>query len=271
MQNDVELTDVPETMLWTLYNRADEAMRDDSIIDDPQCLAIYRSINYDYEQSFGKPDGSHGVRSWLFDNKIREFLQQYPDGVIVNLGEGLETQRYRVEAPNTQWFSVDLPDAIALRERYIRPDENHHHVAISALDTAWFDEIPADKPVFITAQGLFMYFTQAQVCELTQAIDARFSQAWLMFDYLPKWLSDKTLSEKGWMKTPNYRTPPMPWGIGRSMLSSTFSAWLGRSVTAENVVFLYPRGVRRWAVLLFEKMAFMHNLMPGVTLIKLTS
>lgn len=65
--------DVPETMLWTLHNRAREAARHDRIIDDPKCLEIYQALDYDYEKSFGKADMSHGVRSWLFDNKLSVF------------------------------------------------------------------------------------------------------------------------------------------------------------------------------------------------------
>ncbi|MEM1069122.1 MAG: class I SAM-dependent methyltransferase, partial [Planctomycetota bacterium] len=34
--NEVELSGVPETMLWTLHNRATEAMRKDRILDDPK-------------------------------------------------------------------------------------------------------------------------------------------------------------------------------------------------------------------------------------------
>ncbi len=46
------LTGVPETMLWTLHNRAYEAMHPQAIIDDPKCIEIYQSLDYDYEKSF---------------------------------------------------------------------------------------------------------------------------------------------------------------------------------------------------------------------------
>lgn len=265
------LTGVPETMLWTLHNRAAEAAHPNSIIDDPKCLAIYNSLDYDYEQSFGKADGSHGVRSWLFDNKIREFLEQNPAGVIVNLGEGLETQRYRIKTEKALWLSIDIPAAMAVRERFIQADPQHQHIAVSALDNAWFDQVPADRPVFITAQGLFMYFSQQQMQELISALAKHFPNAWLMFDYIPQWLSAKTVSKKGWMKTPSYRTPPMPWGINRPAISATFSRWLGKPIIAENVIFTYPRGWRRWFVLLFEKIPRAMNKMPGVTFIRLPS
>lgn len=267
----IEIQDIPETMLWTLHNRAAEAVRDDSIIDDPKCLEIYQAIDYDYEKSFGRADGSHGVRSWLFDNKIREFLRQHPDGVIVNLGEGLETQRYRIPTTDSLWLSIDLPEGIATREKFITPDENHKHIAKSALDTDWFNEVPAGKPVFITAQGLFMYFTEDQMQQFIQKLGQRFPNAWLMFDYLSKKFSAKTMSEEGWMKTPHYRTPPMPWGINRNTIKTIFSQWLAKPVSVEDVVFLFPRGWRRWVILIIEKIPPIRNKFPGVVFIKLPS
>ena len=91
----VGLKDVPDTMLWTLHTRATEAMRSDRILTDPKAVEIYQEINYDYERSFGKADPVHALRSLVFDQAIAQFLKQAPDGTIVNLGEGLETQRFR--------------------------------------------------------------------------------------------------------------------------------------------------------------------------------
>ena len=149
------LTNVPETMLWTLHNRAVEAMREDGIIKDEKAIEIYNSIDYDYEANFGRGDSSHAIRSIVCDREIDKFLSTYPDGTIVNLGEGLETQRFRFTEEQALWLSIDVPEAIEIRERFIEPDERHLHIPLSALDRSWFDSVPKDKPVFITAQGLF--------------------------------------------------------------------------------------------------------------------
>ncbi len=267
------LTGVPETTLWPLHNRASEAARPDGCIRDPKCLEIYRALDYDYDRSFGPADASHGVRSQLFDQKIAEFLQQHPNGVIVNLGEGLETERFRFEEPEyaqSLWLSVDLPEAIALRERFIQPDERHLHIPLSALDTAWFDAVPPDRPVFIAAQGLFMYFTEDEVSTLTKAMARRFPGALLMFDYLNTFLSRKTMSDKGWMKTKHYRTPPMPWGLDRDQLTPLFSRWLEQPVEVHNVTFLYPRGFWHWFVPFAEKhLPRLMNRVPGVCWLQL--
>lgn len=262
------LAGIPETMLWTLHNRAGEIQRSDSILNDPKCLEIYRAIEYDYERSFGKAESSHAVRSWLFDQQIEYFLQQHPDGVIVNLGEGLETQRFRIHQPYSLWLTVDLPEGIAIREKFIQPDEKHRHIALSALDTQWFDAVPKNKPVFIGVQGLFMYFSEQQIQTLLSALSVRFNQLWLMFDYIPPWLSRKTLSAKGWMKTAHYRTPPMPWGISRCDIETCFKQWMSEDIHVENVVFMYPRGVRRYFILLMEQVPALCNIAPGVSLIK---
>ena len=169
------LTGISETMLWTLHNRASEAARPDGCLRDPMCLHIYRALHYDYERHFGHADGSHGVRSQLFDEHLRIFLAAHPRAAIVNLGEGLETQRYRIDAPEALWISVDVPEALAIRERFIQPDARHLHVRASALDTAaWFGAVPPGRPCFITAQGLFMYFSEEEMARFARALAQRF-------------------------------------------------------------------------------------------------
>lgn len=262
------LTGVPETMLWTLHNRANEAMRDDGIIKDPKCVEIYQALDYDYEKSFGKPDGSHAVRSVVFDNKIREFLAAHPDGVIVNLGEGLETQRYRIATDNTLWISLDLPEGIAMRERFIQPDEYHRHLAMNAFDTTWFKEIPIDKPVFITAQGLFMFFPEEQVKQLLQLVAKHLPQAWLMFDHIPRWMSAKTLKRLN--ITPHYIAPKMPWGINKDEITPTLSDWLGKKINAEEIDFVFPRGKYRYMMAIGNCLPVMRKKMYGVSFVKLS-
>lgn len=263
------LTGIPETMLWTLHNRAHEAARADGCIRDEHCLAIYRALDYDYEKHFCPPDGSHGVRAQLFDRRIRAFLAEHPDGVIVNLGEGLETQRFRIDSEQALWISVDLPESIAIREQFIRPDSRHWHLSASALDERWCDAVPADRAVMITAQGLLMYFQPNDVGRLMRMIGRRFPGAILMFDYLNVLLSRRSTGAKGWWKSPNYRTPPMPWGVHRHHLPLLLTHWLGRPVAIHPIAFTFPRGSLRYLIPLCEKIPFLANRMPGICWIRL--
>ena len=113
------------------------------------------------------------MRSYLFDQAVLDFWKRHPDGTVVNLGEGLETQRFRVreQAPTCHglWVTVDLPSAIKAREAFIQPNDQHLHVAASALDLdAWASHVPKDKAVFITAQGLCMYLEEEDNRKLFQ-------------------------------------------------------------------------------------------------------
>lgn len=262
-QHRPNLSDVPETMLWTLHNRAAEALYSSEIITDKKAIEIYKSIDYDYKRSFGPADASHAVRSVLFDAELQSFLIQHPNGVIINLGEGLETQRYRVSSNQALWLSVDVPEAIAIRERFIQPDEQHVHIAKSALDLSWMDAVPEGRAVYITVQGLFMYFEEEQVKQLIQAISKRFPTAYLSFDHIPVWLSQKTL--KGWKKTPYYTTPPMPWGIDRNQVEPKLREWQPDIHKVSALQFRMPRGLSARLFKMASLIPVLKHKMYGVT------
>lgn len=265
------LVDVPETMLWTLHSRANEAMRNDGVLRDDRAVDIYRRIDYDFERSFGRADPLLALRAGAFDNALRGFLTQHPRCAIVNLGEGLETQRFRVDAPGCQWFSVDLPEAIAVRERYIKPDENHTHIACSASDPRWFDLIPEDLPLFISAQGLFMYFERAAVKELLHAIARRFDQFEMIFDAIPPWVSRASVLGGGLPRTLYYKTPPMPWGANRLWLKPMLQSWLSRPADIELRDFpLFPRGAARLASSLVSALPGARHWSPTIVQISAT-
>ena len=262
------LNGVPETMLWTLHNRASEAIREDGILKDPEAVRIYQVLEYDYERAFGPAEPSHAVRSMMFDNELRLFLDEHPDGVIVNLGEGLETQRFRVDGDEALWLSIDLPEAIRIREQFIHPDSRHLHLSFSVLNRAWFDEIPSGRPVFITAQGLLMYLPESEVRLLFQDLSRRFPGAWFAFDTIPGWLSRKTLG-KGWKKTPYYTTPVMPWGINRHLIQATLRSWAAKVDEFKDLRWWrFPRGGPRWTLPLAYATPVLNRYMPAITRIR---
>ena len=264
-----KLQDVPETMLWTLHNRAVEAMRADGIIKDNKAIEIYKSIDYDYIKSFGNAEPSHAVRSLDFDKEVKKFLDKYPDGTVVNLGEGLETQRFRIDAPASLWISIDLPESISIREQFIKADEQHLHLSLSVLDKKWFDYVPKDKPVFITAQGLLMYLPEEEIKILTQNIISTFDNVSFMFDTIPKWFSNKTMSKKGLAKTKYYTTPKMPWGINRSKIKSMFNPFLGSKLEVLDLGYsTFPRGIVKYFFTFFNTTPLLKNLTPSIVLIK---
>jgi O-methyltransferase involved in polyketide biosynthesis len=212
----VALEGVPETLLWTLYHRASEAQRPDAVLDDPQAVALVDRIDYPFAQRFGDPRALgqwQALRARCFDVQVRRFLAARPGGTVVALGEGLETQFWRVDDGRGRWLTVDLPETVAVRDRLLPPGERRRTIARSALDERWMDEVDAEHGVLLTAQGLLMYFEREQVHDLITACARRFPGAALVFDALPSWLAAASRRQGGVRGGMGYQAPPWLWGI----------------------------------------------------------
>jgi O-methyltransferase involved in polyketide biosynthesis len=60
---------------------------------------------------------------------------------VVALGEGLETQFWRVDNGCVRWLTVDLPEVIELRQRLLPEDARRQEVGCSVLERSWMDEV----------------------------------------------------------------------------------------------------------------------------------
>ena len=210
----MELDGVPETALWTLYMRASEAARPDSVIDDPQAVKLLERIDFPFEQRFGAPRVGQwqALRARAFDDEIARFLAARPDGTVVALGEGLETGFWRADNGRVRWLTVELPEMAALRRQLLPTAPNLRLIEGSALDEGWMDEVDASRGVLLTAQGLLMYFTPDQVNGLIETLRRRFPGGGLIFDAIPRWLSER--SQRGGLEGPSgYEPPAWHWGI----------------------------------------------------------
>lgn len=207
----VELDGVPKTMLWPLWNRAAEQQRKDRLIDDPLAAELARRLDIDFAGIFGKPSVLHAIRARVSDDLVRAYLAAHPGGAVVALGEGLETQFWRVGSTTCRWISVDVPEAISLRQSLLPGSAQLIALQCSALDDVWMDALPPGPAPFISAAGLLMYFDEKAVIQLLSRIAHRFPGAQLFFDTIPPGFSRRTL--QGYRVTRRYTAPPMPWGI----------------------------------------------------------
>jgi hypothetical protein len=185
--------------------------------------------------------GSLAVRAAEIDRVLRRWLEHHPDGLVVSLGEGLETQALRVGNGRVHWLSVDLPDAIRLRARFLVPTDRFRHIDVSALDLTWMDAVDPFCDVFIVPQGLVMYLELDTVCQLFSDIADQFPRAAMAFDVVPRWFSRLTLL--GLKRTAHYRLPLTPWGINRDELEPTLRRWFPRLTNVEFLDYRAPRGL----------------------------
>lgn len=210
----VELDAVPETALWTLYQRAVEARRPEPLLDDPKAVELVDRIDYPFEERFGTSTLQaqlQALRVACFDREVADFLAREPRGTVVCLGEGLETQYWRVDNGRAQWLTVDLPESVALRERLLPPGPRQRYLAADATELGWTDEVDRSREVLVTAQGLCMYLQPAQVRALIAGCAERLPGGSLVLDAVPRWFA--RLVRDGKLHTSGYQVPPMPWGM----------------------------------------------------------
>jgi O-methyltransferase involved in polyketide biosynthesis len=204
----VALTGVPETLLWTLYHRAREAARPNSVLPDPLAVELVRRIDYPFEERLRQGwrlEQWQALRARAFDDVITGFLAAHPGGTVVALGEGLETQFWRVDDGRVRWLSVDLPETALVRQ-VLPGHERHRQIDASALDETWMDEVDPGRGLLITAQGLLMYLPRAQVHELIRRCARRFPEAQLLFDGVPRWAGAVTQRQRARGQTTPRRT-----------------------------------------------------------------
>lgn len=241
------LDGVPETMLWTLWNRAMESKNSDPFFKDELAEKVLDSLDYPFEKKFGRPHISHPIRAKEFDTAISSYLATHPQGPVVDLGCGVETQFFRMSPAQqaAKWFFVDVEESIALRTRLLPAfPENAVNIPKSALDFSWLDQIPEneDGHLFCSMQGLIMYFEEEQTKQLFQKVKAKFPKVTFMFDFIPEWLSARSMGSTGFMVTSAYRAPHMPFGANAVRMQELVKEWVDPS--SIQVKQYWDRGAR---------------------------
>ena len=183
----VDLSGVPETLLGNLGRRAAAARA--GALRDPMAIQVVDQLDYDFAELM-RGARLHAVRVATFDKAVHRFLVSHPTATVVSLGEGLETQFWRVDNGQMRWLTVDLPETMQLRRQLLPDGPRQSSHQGSALDLGWLDALHLADAVLVTAQGLLPYFRRAQVHGLIAGIAQRTPGATLVFDVVPKVMLD---------------------------------------------------------------------------------
>jgi O-methyltransferase involved in polyketide biosynthesis len=167
-----------------------ESQRSDSLIKDERAEALVRQLDQEsLRKTAALTDDFSRVamilKSREFDRFAQDFLAYHLDAVVVHIGCGLDTRFERVDNGRVEWYDLDLPDVIELRRKLVGGEgARHHFLACSVLDSAWLDTVSAhsQRPFLFLAEGVFMYFEEAQVKSLVLTLHDHFPGAELVFD-----------------------------------------------------------------------------------------
>jgi O-methyltransferase involved in polyketide biosynthesis len=98
-------------------------------------------------------------------------------------GKALDSCEFRIDPPYTvRWYDIDMPDVIKLRRRLYPERHDYTLVGSSVTDLHWLDEIPADRPVLVVAEGLVQYLSEKEGLALFNRITEKFPSGEFIFD-----------------------------------------------------------------------------------------
>ena len=192
---------IESTMIGPLYARAKYGSLYPEILKDPIAETLLEQVYdmySDQKEEFAMMEEfmdefaslNFLYRAKKFDDEIREYKSIHPSATIINLGCGLDTPHLRIEDKNLKWIQIDLPEAIAFREKLIISSPNSKNIAKSIFDYSWFDDVELDKEngVLILAAGLLNYFKEPQLKELCDNLADHFLGGTLLFDVPSEYL-----------------------------------------------------------------------------------
>ncbi|GAS98251.1 O-methyltransferase [Mycolicibacterium canariasense] len=180
-----ELSAVEQTALLTVYARALDSRWQQPILGDTLADDVVGKIDYDFA-GLGVQTSvvcQAALRAKMLDDRIRDFVVRHPDAVVVDLGAGLDSGFYRVSPPTSvDWYNVDLPGILAVREEVLPVDPRVRSVPVSLADKRWADSIPGDRPTMLVADGLFAFLPEHTIVEVFRCITEHFQAGELAFN-----------------------------------------------------------------------------------------
>lgn len=180
-----QLTPVEQTAFLTEYARALDSRWARPILGDALADDVVGKIDYDFT-GLGVQTSvvcQTALRAKMLDDRVRAFVDKHPNAVVVDLGAGLDSGFYRVNPPaSVDWYSVDLPGIMALRDDVLPANSHSHSVPVSLAERHWPEAIPSDRPTMLIADGLFAFLPEAVIVGIFRLITEHFRTGELAFN-----------------------------------------------------------------------------------------
>jgi O-methyltransferase involved in polyketide biosynthesis len=185
-QIKINLGDVQKTLFLPLWGRAEESRKRKPLLVDETAIRIIAQVDFDFSQITQNIDELTQIawvkRSLCCDRVVKEFLERYPEGTIVNIGCGLDTTFERTDNGKLKWYDLDLPDVIDLRSNFVKENARRRFVAASFLDNEWLEAIEVIGNVLFMAAGVFYYFEEPVIKGFMIRLIDRYPGSEILFD-----------------------------------------------------------------------------------------
>lgn len=221
------LAPIEQTALLTEYCRALDSRSERPILGDTRADATVRQIDHDFTALGARPSvvALVALRAKMLDERIRAYVTANPAAVVIDIGAGLSSAVWRVDPPQTvDWFSVDLPAVISVRESLVPAHPRARSVAASVLEPDWAAGIPADRPAMVFADGLFAFLDEDAVIGILRRITGHFTSGVIAFnDYGTVSKANQILGRLATSSTSN--SPHRQWNFPGFKDARTPESW----------------------------------------------
>ena len=207
VEGELDFSGVEETALLTLYAKAVESQSINPILKDEKAEEMAERLDPLLRQRTGKMahqlysrsldprlTAHIPLRAVKYDAYAQDFLAEHPEGVIVNMGCGMDARFFRIDNGRVHFFDLDLPVMIRFKRQLLEENARYKMIAQSVLDFSWMDPIEEIRqPKLFLAEGIFMYLPEGEVRKLVLELRRRFPNSDLVCE-----LTNKAWTEGLW-------------------------------------------------------------------------
>ena len=123
-----------------------------------------------------------GIRSAVFDNWLKQQMNDTEDAAIIHIGCGMDSRVLRTGTMNHKWYDVDFPEVIQERKRYYSETADYQLIAGDVRDCSWLKSIPEKKCAIVVMEGVSMYLTVDEMRNLVDSLCSHFENLMLLVD-----------------------------------------------------------------------------------------
>ncbi|MDO5716815.1 MAG: class I SAM-dependent methyltransferase [Tissierellia bacterium] len=212
LQNTLSaLQGVEKTMLITLASRAKESRGKKPLFRDWMAEKIYdEAAPFIKEEANPRSVMGTIIRAKAFDECLIPFIEEHPEAICINLGCGLDTRFFRLDNGTIEWYDLDRPAVMTLRDQLIPTHERVTSLYDDLFCEDWIKKVQKDgKTVCILFEGVLQFFTEDEVKKVLALLAENFPGAYVLTDLL----SSQILNNPKLMAKLTNNASPFHWGV----------------------------------------------------------
>lgn len=243
-ESTAKLQGVTETLMISLYGRYAEQSYPDCMLKDKKAVEIAEKVDYDFSKYAQEwvSQVTSVIRARIIDNLLKKFLVNHPQATVINLGGGLCTRFFRIDNGEINWYEVDFPEVIELKEKLVQQSNRYHLIAGSILEPNWIEQINPDvnQPLFIIMEGVSFYLSEEENKALFTQIQTMLTPNYALIEIVFDVMNRKTAARTKHHDTVSKTSAEFKWGIDNSQELETWD--LG--ITLKDEIYFLPESVK---------------------------